>query len=377
MARKAAKKLSLTDRLKNSGVREETRYKEVELPRGGSNVPANVTGIAKVTKIAIKPYKAGDDAGKLFLGVNLNVIEPAEAPNERVKLKDGTVQMVRIEGSLLPNVRRITLDDSKDYEGNTIPFEENFKEAENLLKLLGIDTESIEDEDFEETVPALPDHDDYYVRFRTWGREIEQGPNAGEFRVYTVIEGPAEEYEPEEVDDMTDETPAATKATTKSKSKGKAATKKSNPNDPTALGVAADDGDEDAEEALVELAEKHGIDHEAADSWSDVAKEIIEAMEDDEDEVADDEDADDEDGDDEDYEDEEDEEDEDEEDEEDDEYVPAKGDQVMYKPPRSRKKVECEVTAVYVKKQTVNLVSVDDPNKKYKGVSWDAIEEAV
>ena len=113
MARKQAKKLSLKDRLAKSFVRDETRYKEAEAPKGGGvKVPADVNGIAKVTKLTFPVIKKGDMAGEQMLYTGLTVVEPTEAVNERVKLKDGTCQVVNIEGALL-DVRSITLADNQ------------------------------------------------------------------------------------------------------------------------------------------------------------------------------------------------------------------------------------------------------------------------
>ena len=62
-----------------------------------------------------------------------------------------------------------------------------------------------------------------------------------------------------------------------------------------------------------------------------------------------------------------------EEDEEEEEAEePSKGDVYNYKPKGARKPVECEVTAVFPKKQVVTLKNLDD-GKLYKAVPWDSL----
>lgn len=391
MVKRQAQNKSLKDRLNRSKVRDEVRYKEAEAPKGGgAKIPADVNGIAKVTKISFPTAKKGDYAGNQLLYVGATVVEPTEAVNEHVKLKDGTSPVVKIEGSLL-DIRTITLADTKDYEGNEVPFEENFAEAENRLKLLGIPTEEIDDDDFEDTVTAYPENEDLYIRFRTWGRNITKQDGSEEWRVFTVIEGPAEDYVPTEVDDMTEEgdeeeeeeAPKPKPKTTKpnSAAKGsktspkapgkptgkKPSTKASEPEeaeeeDWEALGEAADEGDANAEQQLIAAATEAGVDYESADSWADVGKELAEGAGEEEEEEGDDEE-------------EEEYEDADEGEEEESEYVPAKEDVVMYKFKGTRKAVMAEVTAVNTKLKTVSLSAVDSDKKATK-VSWDDVEEA-
>ena len=63
-----------------------------------------------------------------------------------------------------------------------------------------------------------------------------------------------------------------------------------------------------------------------------------------------------------------------EDDEEEDEFLPEKKDMYNYKPPKAKKAIEVEVTAVFKGKETCNLKS-SDTGKAYKGVSWDKLEE--
>lgn len=59
-----------------------------------------------------------------------------------------------------------------------------------------------------------------------------------------------------------------------------------------------------------------------------------------------------------------------------DEYEPAKGDEVLYKPKGARKSVKCKVVSVQFKAQTVELVTADKSKTKYEAVPWDKVSEA-
>ena len=53
--------------------------------------------------------------------------------------------------------------------------------------------------------------------------------------------------------------------------------------------------------------------------------------------------------------------------------APQKGQVCYYKPPKAKKAVECEITAVYDKAQTVNLKNLSD-NKILKSVPWSTLQ---
>lgn len=57
------------------------------------------------------------------------------------------------------------------------------------------------------------------------------------------------------------------------------------------------------------------------------------------------------------------------EEEEEEAVVPEKGEVWYYKPPKSRRDVECEITAVFENKETCNLKSLVD-GKLFKGIAW-------
>jgi len=120
------------------------------------------------------------------------------------------------------------------------------------------------------------------------------------------------------------------------------------------LAIAADGGDDEAASRLAGLAKEAGVDEDTINSledWASVVS-LIEGSE---------------------KVDEAEEETEEEEEEEAEPWQPEKGEVYPYKAPGKRKAVDCEVTAVFTTKETINLKNLDD-DKIYRGVSWDKLE---
>lgn len=59
--------------------------------------------------------------------------------------------------------------------------------------------------------------------------------------------------------------------------------------------------------------------------------------------------------------------------EEEEEVVISKDDYVEYKPPRSRKAIECQVVSSNKTKEECTLVAVEDESKKFTAVKWDDV----
>ena len=55
-------------------------------------------------------------------------------------------------------------------------------------------------------------------------------------------------------------------------------------------------------------------------------------------------------------------------------WQPVKGQVYPYKAPKAQKALDCEVTAVFEGKQTVNLTELGS-KKLYKSVPWSALEK--
>lgn len=373
MARKK-KKSSLQERLNQTNVREETRYKEPEKPKGGSLPPGIEGGVAKLTRVDFNEFESGDNKGEQRLYLHGRCIQPKT-------FTDAQGNKFNTEGKLVQG-KIIPLCDSTDYNGNPVSFEENWANAENQLKLVGIDTEEIDDEDIEELVPQLPNEDDYYFSFRTWKPKDSD-------RVVTTIEGPLEDYEEEEQDDEVEEAEEETEEEEAAPAKGKGGKgkgaaksggksgakrggakgkKKEEPEEESSSDDAdldtlieeADGGDEDAQAKLAAQAEEYEIDYESEDypDWTSVGEAVKAAMEE---------------GEGEEEEGEEEEGEGEEEEVEEEEGPPAKGDVASYKPPRAKKSIDCEVTAVFPKKETCNVKNLKT-GKVFKQVPWDKLE---
>jgi len=367
----AAKSNPINELLAKRNLREETREKKAEAPKAGSNLPPGIEGgVARVTMIKFPVAKTGTYQGKPMLYSQATLIEPKEV--EVFNSEGKSLGMRQIEGANVQFQSINICDTTSDYGDRTL--EENWARAENHLKLLGIPTEDVDDENFTEAVCGYPETEDLFVRFRTWSQDPDKdNPNP---RTNVVLEGPAEGYVQELVDDMDDDTEEApakpapkakAKPTPKPSPKPKAAAKpapKTKPKakaadaepDLDALAASADDDDDaDAQEELSRLAKEAGVDIDDVETWTEGA-EIIKAAKS-------------EGGDD--YEDATDEE------EEEEEAAPIevkKDDIVVYTPPgKGKKPVECEVVRVIKGNRTANLVELDDDSNEYKNVSWDKL----
>jgi hypothetical protein len=114
------------------------------------------------------------------------------------------------------------------------------------------------------------------------------------------------------------------------------------------LGAKADEGDQEAVDKLDAACRERGLNPDEYQTWSDAATALVEAGDgsgdgagsEDQGEV--------------------------------EATEPKKGDPVFYKPPKARKAIECEVTAVFPTSKKVNLKSLDD-GKSFKSVSWDEL----
>lgn len=316
MAKQTKSSLGLKARLQRTSVRDETRTKEAEAPGGGS-LPAGVSGIAKLTRLDFNVMDSGDYAGEQRLYAHGVCVKPTT-----FKDSDGNVH--NVAGALV-QLNKINLCDTKNRNGEEIPFEENWAKAENRLKLLGIPTEDMDDEDIEEQVLDYVKSTDIYFRFRTWKPDDQD-------RVNVVLEGPAEFNEDEEgdedvQDDTEDAAPVAKKENKKEQPKPstkntpavkedkksspkqkkldlddeqeqepKASSKKEvpkkkvkdeepaeeestelSPNEIKKLGKEGDKGDEESQVILTDLADKAGVDTTDYSDWGDVAEAIIAA----------------------------------------------------------------------------------------------------
>ena len=252
--------------------------------------------------------------------------------------------------------------------------EDHLEWVMNEMKKLGLDMSEFSPDDLEDMAATLKEQQPHF-RFRTWSgskQEIEQrggkffvgtkGPYATEAALKVV--NPFAGREPmvnhtwngscEWVEE--DDTSAAMEDATGEvaeppKKAGKAVTVAPEPEesgdvDPATLAEQADGGDQEAAEELSKLALAAGVDEDSisgAENWAAV----VEMMADD---------------------------DEKESPVEDDPFKPEKGEVYQYKAPGKKKAVDCEVTAVFETRETVNLKNLTD-STVYKAVPWAKLEQ--
>ena len=352
---------------------------EVKLTAGG-DLPPIENGVAQLVDIKIGIYENGNDKGKLYFSAQGIVVSPDQSqgiPVTGLRTRIGPEPLFAT-----PTRSRKTL-------------EEHIAWMMNEIRKLGIDTNSIDIDDLEETIfPALLEQSPHF-RFRTWkGKTATEGKYKGqEPRVNHdwrgVVEFDSEsgeatggvEVEEEEVaSDTTVDIDAlleaangddeaaqnqlldlAVAAGNKKKEvealpdwesvaallrepEAETETEESEEVDFDALGNAADDGDEDSQSKLNELGEAAGLSEADYPTWSEFATAISESSEGGEAET-----------------------------ETEEVYEPAVKEVVKYKPKGAKKAVDCEVTAVFEKNKTVTLQNLDD-EKIYKGVEWSELE---
>jgi hypothetical protein len=212
-----------------------------------------------------------------------------------------------------------------------------------MKKLLGGDAKAKEtidslDGDLEAIAAALKDAEPTF-RFRTWkGSPATEGPYKGKDpMVNHEWKGACDYVEGEEGSDVEDNTASEPDAPAKEE-------EADNSDELTKLGETADDDNakeqEEAQRDLSKKAKAAGLDPEEFPTWTAVAEALTGGAEKEEESEA---------------------------------VLPEKGGTCNYKPPKAKKKVQCEIVAVFKDKKTVNLKNLDD-GKSYKGVSFDEID---
>lgn len=356
MAKKATS--SLAAKLGDRGRKAWNKHKgdETTLPGGGSLPEGIEHGVARLVEVKFGEYKQGDNKGKPFFYAAGVVVSP---------------KSVTLDGAKVPceGLRTSITEPLHDTPGRSREsFEDHLAWVMNTLRKLGVDTESLEIDDLDEVCETLKEEGPHFS-FRTWkGKPTKQYPNPrvnetwGKFIEDYDAEGEEDdeveddtdeveedEVEEDEVEEEEEETEDEEEVEEDEESEEEEEEEEGTEQTPMELAEAADDGDEEAEAALNELCAEAGIDPNEYNTWVAVA----EALDSPDGEGG---------------------EDEEEEEEEGEQLVPEKGDVLFYKPPRARKPVEVEVTAVFKSKETVNCKNMDD-GKVYKGVSWDALSE--
>lgn len=369
---KGTKKSPLQQRIEAENARESIRYEKPKSPGGGS-LPAGINnGIAKLTRVDfdILPDDNKYAGSQRFYAHGVCVF-PVEHNGQKIK-------------GCLVQVGTIVLNDTtpnEGQEGKALTFQENLAKAENRLKLLGFPTHDFEDSSLEQDVLDFyeENQDEMYFSFRTWEPNDAEGKPSG--RVLITLVG-TKDYKPtddddEGVEDDTQKAPAKV-ASKPSKPVAKATTKKvkevvedeapfdteeeveeveeEEPADLKVLAKRADKGDKKAQLVITSAAKKAKIDPESDEygDWDDVAVAVIAAeskkpkaakvaKEEPEEEVA-------------------------------AEINPKLGEVYNFKV--GRRILECEVTKVLKRTQTVNLKCLSE-EEEFDEVPWAKLIEIV
>lgn len=344
---------------------EQHKNDETKMSSGGE-LPGGIEhGVAKLVDVHIGVYQKGDYEGEPFFMAAGTVLEPkTHLIYDQSSKKSRAVNIFGLRTQIGP----IPLCDTTDSRGNQISLADHWETVLNHLRLLGVDTKTVEPDDIitEDngvygSGPVLEalSQSGITFRFRTWqGKATQQYPNP---RVNHDWRG-AVEYEdteaPEAVEDDTaepeqGETPqweqdaqaeeaASAPEPEQDEPEAEPAQETSDP-DLGELGRLADEQDDkDAQSQLIGLAKLHGIDYEAPSSWSEVALLILQAEAGELQEV-----------------------------QPETEWEPIEGEIGLYTPPKAKKPVVCEFGKVFSKAKKVNI-TVD--GKVIKAVSFDQVQ---
>ncbi len=304
---------SLSSRVKKSVAAhkaDETDYGRIEIPGGIRN------GVAKLVDCKFDKYKTGVNEGEYYFLAAGVVVEP--------KQNEEGVPVVGLRTQIMIPVCATT-----NRNGVTTDVDAHVASILNEMRKLGINTEEIGDEDLEEAAELLKEESPYFKFSTTQSKPTEEFPDPRVWENWHGVKG-LENYIPEDDEDVEDNTEDDEEEETEEKTEEKN------------LGELAEEGDKDAQIELEKLCDKAGVDPEDFGTWV----EVFEALEGSEEE----------------------------EEEEEETLQPDKGEMYFYKPPKKRKSVEVEVTAVFKTKKTVNLKNAEDNKTVYKGVTWEKLK---
>lgn len=328
MARSAGK-VKLADKLGPKAAKAYESHKNDEINYGGgADLPDGIEGgVAQLVECKFDEYKDGAMKGKLYFLAAGIVVQPVT--HNGIHIQGLRTQIGPEPLCETPTRGRKTLD-------------EHIEWVQNELKKLGADLSETTLDDLDSVVEALKEEQPYF-RFRTWkGKATKQYPDP---RVNHQWRGACEYDGEAAADDVVEDEEAAEEPEDEA-----VAEEEAGEEDLTALAEAADNGDDEAQAKLEKLAEAQGIDATEIATWAEVAAMLEDGSEGGSDAEP--------------------------EEEGEAQAPPEKGEVWYYKPPKARKLVECEVTAVFASKEVVNLKNLDDGKTIYKSVPWSALSDS-
>lgn len=260
----AKTKSSIIGKLRAEGsqqVHDQVKDRDTRYGSGG-DLPAGIDGgIAQIVQAYFKVHEDGDHKGKVFAFFGGTVKSPGE-----IRLpKDKGGNVVRVRGMRTTKFIPCYSTQRKGQQGDTVgkTFEENWDVLLNELRMLGVSTADVSDDEMEDVLKGLQDEQPHF-RFRTWsGSATEKWPNPRVNEQWQGVEG-LEEYADEDGDEVEDETNEDPDKEAPEEAADDAE------EDVEALGEAADSEDVSAAVRLTELAAAVGLDPNDYDTWADV-----------------------------------------------------------------------------------------------------------
>ena len=323
---------------------DKTKYAP---PRG--DLPPGINGgIAQLVDAKIGTYQQGNNKGEKFVYLGGVVVEPLKAQVVRQAFVDGKVAVVSSKEEEVAGLRTgmtMPMCETKNASGEVTDLDTNIERLLNELRKVGGEecTAGVSDEASLETLLETLKEAKPYFKFDTSAsKPSAQYPTERVWENWRGSKG-LEDYQAED----------ATATATQDDSAGETSEEVPDAQEPAeegedlaALAELADNQDTKAMERLKALALEAGIEADAidnAESWAAVVESMqAEGGGDDAQQEKD--------------------------------WQPVKGEVYPYKAPKAKKALDCEVTAVFEVKQTVNLTELGS-KKLYKAVPWSSLEK--
>jgi hypothetical protein len=308
-----------------------------------SKLPGGINGVAELATAKIGVYKSGPNQGKEHIFLSGSVLTPlGKVRNVVEEFIDGRVQVVQdiqetVEGKFTSQTMPLCATVNK--KGVATSEEDNVQNALNTIKVIAGDecmAHIKSEQDFRDFVPSLPKHSIRF-KFNTSSSKVDKdNPKQRVWENWFRLTGNVESNgQPAPGAGV----PAASPSV-----------------DLDELAAQADEqdnpGKREAQDALEQAAKKVGFTQEQIDNtdkWADVAAMIRKGTGSPEPEPEADE-------------------------------APKKGSHCYYRPldPKSKKrgkKVECQITSVNKKSETVSLQDLDNKKKSYDDVPFSDLTE--
>jgi hypothetical protein len=250
----------------NAGIAASAGKPPVYHSSPGGLPPGIRNGIARLAEARLGVYASGPNEGEQYLYLAGIIESPEELVHAEKVFKEGKVETlkprVRQVRGLITN-QTLPLCEQTWPSGDVTTEDVNIDTALNHIKIIVgadclVDVKCVADlEAFLEAIVA-PDAEPFYFHFNTGAKTPTAERSVENVREYWNGSRGLEDYEPEEAESMSDATGGKQDEVPLEEGEEEEG-EGEKPIDYLALGRAADAGDEEAEETLMELAEAAGI----------------------------------------------------------------------------------------------------------------------